>query len=268
MAKNRKKEKHRRSAQVISKKPYASPVTKTKKNSRKLFWAVVTLIAGVLIVLAGFFFIVESVPTDFTLKLSQVGDLQLVYFDQQSEKISPLCGCKEIGEWANWRGITFTSRRLDISRKGGLPVTGYLIFPAYPAPTRIYPGVFKMKVDYYLLRIGANDTFNAQSLISSSVPRNYEVLKREQSDEGFIQICSGADLKVALLGDKPLGTWIPVERSIVSMKYEFKQDIASPMTRTIRKATLQKENGKLQVGQYASVFILTNSRLMLGRIRM
>jgi hypothetical protein len=195
-------------------------------------------VVSILFVISGYWFITQSVSASFTAKLTQVGDIELGFSERQSRKISPLCGCNDVGEWGNWRGITFTARNVEIERKGDLPATGYLIFAPPPTSTTFGPDFFKIKITYYLIEISKNETFNPRFLLSGTLPENYKLIQKENSDEGFVQFFSEKSLKVSLLGDKPLGAWIPMERTNVSINYQLRQKIAEPITTVIRETYL------------------------------
>ncbi len=200
---------------------------------------------SILFVISGYWFITKSVPASFTSKLTQIGDIELSYSERQSAKISPLCGCYDVGEWENWRGITFSSRNIEIERKGDLPVTGYLLFAPPPASTSINPSFFKMKVTYYLIGLMESEAFNPTHLLSDKLPENYVLINKEESDEGFVEVLSHGKLNVSLLGDKPLGAWIPMEKSDVSIKYQLRQDISAPITTTIKEKYLASTEEEL-----------------------
>jgi hypothetical protein len=215
---------------------------------------------SILFVISGYWFITQSVPASFTSKLTQVGDIELGYGERQSGKISPLCGCYDVGEWGNWRGVTFTARNVEIERKGNLPVTGYLIFAPPPTSTMFTPSFFKMNITYYLVELDENETFNPQYLLDGKFPENYKLVKKENSDEGFVQIFSENKLRVSLLGDKPIGAWIPMERTKVSINYQLRQDISEPTTTVIREKYLASTEEEL--GQVWDARGFYNDRMM------
>jgi hypothetical protein len=222
-------------------------ISKGQTRINKRTWMLILIsIASILLVIQSYKFITKSVPVSFTSKLTQVGNIELSYGERQSEKVSPLCGCYDIGEWERWRGITFTSRNIEIERKGELPATGYLLFSPSPHSTTIHPDFFKMNVAYYLIEILEDEVFNPRVLLSDKLPENYNLLKRENSDEGFVQILSRSGLRVSLLGDKPLGAWIPMENSKVSITHQLRQDISEPTATVIKEQYLASTHEELE----------------------
>jgi hypothetical protein len=132
-----------------------------------------------------------------------------------------------------------------MARKGDLPVTAFLLFSPPPASTKITPSVFKMRVTYYLVELLKSETFNPAHLVSNKLPENYVVKKREVSDEGFVEILSQGNLRISLLGDKPLAALIPMEKSNVSIAYQLKQDISAPLITTIKESYLTSTEEEL-----------------------
>ncbi len=219
-----------------------------KKKISKWIWIfLVSFLISVLGSIWGYRFLTKSVPSDFSAKFSQVGNIEFSYGEKQSEKISPLCGCKNVGEWENWRGITFTARDIEIHRKGDLPVTGYLIFSPYPQQTIFSPiDGFKMKTTYYLIEIDEYERFDPKFLISGKFPSNYKLIRKgEDTDEGFVQIFSEGKLNISLLGNKPLGSWIGMEKSNISINYQSGQKATEPTSAIIKEKYLKSTEKEL-----------------------
>lgn len=127
-----------------------------------------------------------------------------------------------------------------------MPATGYLLFSPSPQSTRIHPDFFKMNVAYYLIEILEDEVFDPRVLLLDKLPENYNLLKKEDSDEGFVQILSRSGLKVSLQGDKPLGAWIPMENSHVSITHQLRQDLSEPTATVIKEKYLASTEEELE----------------------
>lgn len=231
---------------------------KVTLKSRKSKWLIVFFASFLISTIGsvwGYMFLNESIPTNFTSKLTGIGDIRLSYGERQSEKISPLCGCYDTKLMEHWRGITFTGRDIEIKRNGDLPVTGYLIFPPFPTNTTTSPSIFKMNVSSYLIELDENEKFNPHYLLSNKFPSNYNLIKKvEESEEGFVQILSEGNLRIALLGDKPLGTWIPMENSNITISYQLGKSLNDSTTAIIKEkyyeSTLEELNRAREIDGY------------------
>jgi hypothetical protein len=256
------------SIKQTSSKENGVSLPKLKFRIKRRAWVLLSIsMLSIIGVIWGYSFINQSIPAKFTSKLTQVGDIELSYGEKQSDKISPLCGCFDVGEWENWRGITFTARNIEIDRKGDLPVTGYFIFSPYPQNTEFSPtSGFKIKTAYYLIEMSENERFNPQVLVSGKLPPNYRIVRRdEEADEDFVQIFSESKLNVSLFGDKPLGSWIGMEKSNISINYQSGQNATELPSAIIKEKYLKSTEKELdQVWTESGVYDQSQMAMPLG----
>lgn len=202
-----------------------------KRQSERKRWqslkkriGLVTLLSLCVCVLsfALFLFLRRSPTTQFGGYLTQFGDVELQYNTHQGEGISPLCGCLAEKSADEWRGITFAARSVKISRTGEQPDTGYYLSCPLPERTSWLPlnKMFKLKATLYSLNVPDGEMFDPEVLIGEGASSTYEnVEMKELPASTFIMLVTGKPMNIALLGNTPLGAWVPVKGSKVAVKY-------------------------------------------------
>lgn len=167
-----------------------------------------------------FLYLTTSNPTEIRAELTQLGDIEFTYTGKQNDAISPLCGCYSEQPRDKWRGITFPARYLQINREGSKPLTGYMMTAAVPSNISWLSSIFQLQGSIYTFALPVNEYFDPRYLLNDKFPETYRVLniKKYDSTDHFLLI-SAQGLNVALLGDMPLGSWIPTEGSQVTIKY-------------------------------------------------
>lgn len=170
--------------------------------------------------IAGVVYLRSGRPVSIRSNLTKIGDIEFSYRHFQNEDISPLCGCYEEQNPEKWRGVTFTTRRVRIERSGPEPITAYQVSAAEPEPIKWLSGGVRFKAELYFLSLPSNETFNPQLLLKGQLPATYQIINRIQFEpkRQFV-FFSEKELNVVLLGDKPLGAWIPSDGSRVSVEY-------------------------------------------------
>lgn len=194
------------------------------------------IVLNVGICLGGYLYLMTSVPTKIAGEISEFGDVELSYNSVQNAEISPLCGCYEKPEADHWRGVTFLARHLTLHRTGTHPKTAYFVTAAMPDTIRWYASSFRLQGIAYTLEITNDGAFDPHLLLSSKFPSSYRVLsKKVLKREEAVLFVTGEKLNVDLLGDKPFASWIPVEDSRVSLKYQKDAYAKSKGTATIEE---------------------------------
>jgi hypothetical protein len=147
--------------------------------------------------------------------LTDVREVDFEFKNFQSEGFSPVCGCDKEQRPEDWRGITFAARHVNLRRQGRLPLTAYMITVAAPKKiTWSSPGE-RFNVDLYFLSIPKNEPFIASGLNTNPSYRIIE--KKHFKPQRLFMVFSEQSLDVDLLGDKPLGAWIPGDSSKVKI---------------------------------------------------
>ena len=141
--------------------------------------------------------------------------LQLSYAGIDKKRISPLCGCWKEQAAETWRGITFATRRLILSRSGPTPLTAYVVMSPWPARMHLGGPWMALAVKPFgpiassFDPLALLDQFKGQSLAPSSTniitSVQYGILVTDQP------------LHVRQFGDTPLGAWIPMGASTISI---------------------------------------------------
>ena len=175
-----------------------------------------------LLSLLAFIYLMKSKQAEIRAQLTGLGDIDFTYSAGQQEGISPLCGCYDEQPREEWRGITFPARYIQIARKGPKPLTGYMMTAAEPAHTQWWSSMFELQGSIYVFAIPAEQDFDPRLLLTSTFPDSYRLLDSRKYDNArYFMLISTTDLNIALLGDKPLGSWIPADGSQVSIRYQM-----------------------------------------------
>lgn len=155
----------------------------------------------------------RSYATELTGRLAGVRELSFVEGTQADGGLSPNCGCDKIPV-NSWRGITFASRRLTISRHGGAPWTEWIISNA--EPHNISLGGKELFLQGEALRIRSDGRFDPQQLIDARGP-GAEVLQRWPIKHFAVSLYSREAVHVAMFGSVPVGAWVPFPGSRVQL---------------------------------------------------
>ncbi len=168
-----------------------------------------------------FLYLMKSTPTEIRAELTGLGDIEFTYSGKQSSAISPLCGCYSELPREAWRGITFPARYLQINREGSKPLTGYMMTAAEPDNINWRSSTFQLQGTIYTFALPETDNFDPRVLLNDEFPQTYRVLNTKKYDNAhYFMIVSQQGLNIALLGDTPLGSWIPTDESKVVIKYQ------------------------------------------------
>jgi hypothetical protein len=198
------------------------------------------------ICIAGFFYLKRSYPVTIKSNLTEVKEIELRFKDFQSQGYSPVCGCYEEKRPEEWRGVAFATRHLNIERKGNLPLTDYMITVA--APRRVsWSGLGeRFSADLYYVSLPKDESFNPKLLVSNNTPSSYQIIEKKHFDpQRYFMLFSDKSLNVDLLGDKPLGAWIPSDGAKVKIGYSKGMFPASKTTASITEEYKVESNESL-----------------------
>ena len=167
-----------------------------------------------------FSYLMKSEPAEIRAELTGLGDIQFSYSGKQISGISPLCGCYAEKRREEWRGITFPAKYLRIDREGSKPLTGYMLTSPVPANVNWIPSLFKLKGAVFKLALPEDEQFDPRLVLNQPFPQTYRIVNARSYDAAdYFLLISSEGLNVALLGDTPLASWIPMDDSQVSVKY-------------------------------------------------
>jgi hypothetical protein len=156
-----------------------------------------------------------------------VRELSFVEGTQGDGGLSPNCGCDKIPV-NSWRGITFASRRVTVTRRGGAPWTEWIISNAEPHSISL--GGKELFLEGEALRIRADGRFDPRQLIDSKDP-GAEILQRWPIQNFAVSLYSREAVQVAMFGSVPVGAWVPYPGSRVRLASDhspFFEDEMSP----------------------------------------
>ncbi len=167
------------------------------------------------------FYLAKSKPIEIRAELTGLGDIDFAYSGKQNLAISPLCGCYDEQPREQWRGITFPARYLQLNREGSKPLTGYMMTVAEPGNMTWWSSMFRLRGSIYTFAVPENENFDSRVLLNEKFPETYRVLNRRRYTRAHhFLLISSKGLNISLLGDMPLGSWVPADESQVSVKYQ------------------------------------------------
>lgn len=210
-----------------------------KRFGRILLLAVISIIC-----IAAFMYLRQSTSVTIKSSLTDVKDIELKFSDYQSQGYSPVCGCFGEQRPENWRGISFATRHLTIERTGRLPTTAYMLTVAAPRQiTWSSPGE-RFSADLYFISLPSREVFVPKNILENSTPATYQILEKRHFDpRRYFMIFSEEALNVDLLGDKPLGAWVPSDAAKVKIAYSRGMFPSSKTSATISEDYSIQETG-------------------------
>jgi hypothetical protein len=153
-------------------------------------------------------------PVTLRGHLTEFGTTSLVFGSQPDGGISPACGC-QIPPVNEWRGITFASREVTITRRSPAPWTAYQI--TLPDPDTITALGEDAFLQGTVLRARVNGSRNDPALATWLLKGHgpLTITQRRSVVDNIVQIVTRRPLHVALFGPVPIGAWIPLPGSRV-----------------------------------------------------
>ena len=127
--------------------------------------------------------------------------------------VSPVCGCFKPHPNA-WRGVTFAAREAILSRRGSSSMTEWTISGA-EARERMKPVPAVQSVAAEVVQINPNGHFDPSWMAKGELAQHGHVLYRHSFNAFMFSIINNGRLHVSLLGNVPIGSWIPLPGSRV-----------------------------------------------------
>jgi hypothetical protein len=150
-----------------------------------------------------------------TGRLAGVRELSYTPAAQDDGGISPVCGCLK-PPFNAWRGITFAGREAIVSRRGRSPLTEWTISGA-EAKEGIEPAPAEQRLAVEVVQMDPIGHFDPSWMVDGKLNEHGKVLTRSVFNVFMLSITTNGDLHVGLLGDVPIGAWIPLPRSEVEL---------------------------------------------------
>lgn len=195
------------------------------KWQRLLSWrplAVISLIIWALYFTTSWF---VGGPTPLPLKIAidRAGATTLSYKTTPVSLISPVCGCAR-DESTNWRGISFVTRRFEITRPQSKGTDGatYAIFAPFPGPFSYLPNQFRIKVSAYDVAIPSGASLAMRVGPEGPPDAGLEAgVRLSQSGEPSVFLLdSRGAATFETTGTLPIAAWMPLKDSTVELAAE------------------------------------------------
>jgi hypothetical protein len=175
-------------------------------------------------------------------KLASFESLHLSYGGSTSKHISPICGCWKEQAAETWRGVTFAARRLTVSRSGPAPLTAYVVTAPWPAdmysggPWMALPVKSFGPVASSFDPLGVLEQFKAQAM--PQLPP-----KKIITNVQYAILVTDRPLHIRLFGDTPIGAWIPMGSSTISITPQLTMFPSSSNTVELKESYQQIVTG-------------------------
>jgi hypothetical protein len=212
-----------------------------RKRWRRWAWTAAWLLAIVVFVVAAVFALAHSwgKRERVTGRLVGVRDLSFTPSTQASGGISPVCGCLK-PPFNAWRGVTFAGREAILTRRGRSPLTEWTISGA-EAKEGIEPVPASQRVAVEVVQMNPAGRFDPSWMIDGELAEHGKILSRRVFNAFLLSIITNGDLHVGMLGDVPVGAWIPLPRSEVELTAE---PSPFPGTRAVPRLTERHPPGR------------------------
>jgi hypothetical protein len=166
--------------------------------------------------------------------LTHLGSTEFTLDSAPGEATSPVCGCYKIRHRRDWRGVTFASRKVEISRQIGGRSSTYEITASSPEAATWAPGELYFPAELITLRHvdggGLAPRFSPGALVAGKAPAGWRVVtRRKLGEQPLALIHSRAPIYVSMLGPTPIGAWIPAESGNVSLGFHQGLTPAAPV---------------------------------------
>ncbi|HET7454119.1 MAG TPA: hypothetical protein VFJ76_01200 [Solirubrobacterales bacterium] len=192
----------------------------TRERRGRLTGTLASLAAMAIFLVGGIFVLTHSwhERERVTGRLAGVNELSYTPAVQDSGGISPVCGCLK-PPFNAWRGITFAGREAVVSRRGRSPMTEWTLSGAQ-AKEGIEPAPAQQRMAVEVVQMDPRDPFDPSWMVNGKLGEHGKVLSRSAFNSYMLSIINNGNLHVGLLGDVPVGAWIPLPRSEVELTAE------------------------------------------------
>ena len=161
-------------------------------------------------------------PTPLPLKLAidKAGSTRVVYGTTPVSLISPACGCAR-DESTNWRGISFLTRRFELSppRAAGFDAAVFTVFAPFPGSFDYLPNQFRLKVVEYDVAMPAGSPLSIRVSREGPPQTSSEAIVTlvRRGDPHLYFFATRGPVTFETTGPLPVGAWIPLKDSIVEL---------------------------------------------------
>jgi hypothetical protein len=188
-----------------------------RRRRRQLVTMVISLLAIATFVIAAMFILTHSwrQRERVTGRLAGVRELSFTPAVQENGGVSPVCGCFK-PHFNAWRGITFATREVLLSRRGPSPFTEWTISGA-EAKEGIEPAPAAQRMAVEVVQMEPIGRFDPAWMVHDELDQHGRILSHSTFNAFLMSFTTSRDLHVGLLGDVPLGAWIPLPRSEVEL---------------------------------------------------
>lgn len=162
----------------------------------------------------------REISTHISASFSQIGNIQAVFGSQPNGGISPACGCAH-PKSNEWRGVTFTGRAVTLTRSGRSPWTEWVMSGPQEDPISLYDSMKRLEIRVIRFRLrgaGGGGDFDPRWLRDPSVLRQHADVQTDRPIRSHVlKLINHGSLHVDLTGPVPVGAWIPVPGSHISL---------------------------------------------------
>lgn len=162
-------------------------------------------------------------PTPLPLKLAidKAGSTTLVYRTTPMSLMSPACGCAR-DESTNWRGVSFLTRRFELSppKAAGFDAAVYTVFAPFPGPFSYLPNQFRLKVTEYDIAVPAGFPLSIRVHRDGPPRASAEavVTQTKSGDPHLYFFVSRGPVTFETTGVLPVAAWIPLKDSTLELR--------------------------------------------------
>ncbi len=128
--------------------------------------------------------------------------------------ISPACGCF-VPPVDSWQGVTFAGRELTLARTGRSKWTEWVLSAAEPQRTALQGG--DKRLDVEILRLRSHGRFDPREALREGLAARPELVASTVVPAYRFNLLSRRPIKLGLLGDVPVGSWVPFPGSRVTL---------------------------------------------------
>jgi hypothetical protein len=185
-------------------------------------WLTVLVVFGGLwlIYFATAWFSFTPTPLPLKLAIDRAGSTTLVYRTTPMSLMSPACGCAR-DESTNWRGVSFLSRRFELTppQAVGFDAAVYTVFAPFPGPFDYLPNQFRLKVIEFDVAVPAGLPLSIRVGREGPPQAGSEAVVKpvKRGDPHLYFFVTRGPITFETTGPLPVGAWIPLKDSTVQL---------------------------------------------------
>jgi hypothetical protein len=186
-----------------------------RRRRRRTVWSCAAIVALGAATAVAATLVSQSISTKVTGRLEGLGQVAFVEGTQDFGGMSPVCGCEHPPVDA-WRGITFAARAVRLNRRGGLGWTQWIISAA--EPHALTPRGTQQRLRVVAVRFDPDGKFDPRWMIMDELDNHGEILAEDSFRGAAFSLYNHHDLRLAMLGQVPVGAWVPFPGSRVTLE--------------------------------------------------